>query len=267
MFARTLQILQNLRTAQQRLGFGAGLGFMFKDPLLRRLPRRGAPATYWLHAPEAAYPLLARAGSSDRYIFRNIFISEEYGFVPEPDGPVVVDCGANTGYASAYFASKWPDARIIAVEPEAGNFAILTANAAPYGGRVSPLQTGIWPRSAGLKVVKGQYADGRDWSTQVREAAPGESPDLTALSIPDLMARYDLARIDLLKIDIERAELELFEDGAADEWLPRVAAIVIELHDQACRDAFFGALARSGEGYAISEHGELTMARWSLPKR
>ena len=37
--------------------------------------------------------------------------------------PLIVDLGANIGLASAYFSTMWPAAKLVSVEPNAGNCA------------------------------------------------------------------------------------------------------------------------------------------------
>ena len=44
--------------------------------------------------------------------------------------PVIMDGGANVGYAALYFAHAFPDATIIAVEPNPETFRILQENCA-----------------------------------------------------------------------------------------------------------------------------------------
>jgi len=64
------------------------------------------------------------------------------------------------------------------------------------------------------------------------------------VTIPGLMSQYGLTRIDLLKLDIEGAEKELF--AAASDWIDKVDAIAIELHDRfkrGCSQAFYNATA------------------------
>jgi predicted O-methyltransferase YrrM len=46
--------------------------------------------------------------------------------------PLILDCGANIGLSSIWFARKYPRATVIAVEPESENFRMLTMNTAEY---------------------------------------------------------------------------------------------------------------------------------------
>jgi tRNA1(Val) A37 N6-methylase TrmN6 len=41
--------------------------------------------------------------------------------------PVIVDCGANVGMTSIWYARRYPAAVILAIEPEPGNFEILSS--------------------------------------------------------------------------------------------------------------------------------------------
>src|ERR1051326_8504661 len=66
--------------------------------------------------------LYLRTGTSDLPVFRQIFIDEEYNFQIPFQPSVIFDLGANVGFASIYFANKFPNARIIAVEPEISNY-------------------------------------------------------------------------------------------------------------------------------------------------
>jgi len=46
--------------------------------------------------------------------------------------PLIIDCGANIGCASVWFATQYPKARILAVEPDPDNFRMLVRNSKPY---------------------------------------------------------------------------------------------------------------------------------------
>jgi len=219
-----------------------------------------------LHPPDAAHPLFARGGSTDLRVFQQVFVEREYGCLDDAAGvELVIDCGANVGYSSAWFLSRWPGARVLAVEPDAENFAALRRNLAPYGARATLLRAGLWSHPCGLRMEESAFRGGGAWARQVRETRPGEEPGLPAFDVPSLLERAGAARASVLKIDVEGAEAVVFA-GACD-WLDRVDNLVIELHDDShfgdARAAFFRAI--EGRGFALGTSGELTVARRAAP--
>jgi FkbM family methyltransferase len=214
--------------------------------------------SFRLHSTHALHPLLCRRDSSDRAVFRQIFIKREYRCLDHvQNASLILDCGANCGYSAAYFLSRYPQSFVVAVEPDAGNVQALKNNLEPYPGRYRVVQGGIWPRAAGL-VVEGNsdFGDGRDWARAVREARDGEIPDVQATSIGQLLLQSGFERISILKIDIEGSERMVFGEGALD-WIDRVDNMVIELHGEACAEAVHSAMA--GRGFAVSQCDELTV--------
>jgi FkbM family methyltransferase len=196
--------------------------------------------------------VLVRIGSSDPDVYMQVFGLLAYGPIPASVSPgLIVDCGANVGYASVSLLERYPGAEVIAIEPDAGNAAMARQNLAPYGDRATVIEGAVWPRGAPLKVRRGAFGDGREWSYQVEECAPGETPDVQGI---DLGAVFASRPVELLKIDIERGEIELFSGPCP--WLQLVRNIVIELHDDECAVVFQRALA----AYAYEEFsaGELT---------
>lgn len=208
--------------------------------------------------------LLIRAGTSDVDVFMQIFAAQEYACLADLDNVnTIVDAGANVGYSSAYFLSRFPESRVIAVEPDAENFKALQRNLAPYGERVQLYQRGLWSRSAGLVIESETYRDGREWTRQVRVCDAGESPDIEAVTVAELMRRLGAERLSLLKMDIEGAEAVVFADPSCQEWLPMVDAIAIELHEDSgfgpAADLFHAAIA--AQDFQIASSGELTICR------
>src|SRR5258706_3177797 len=79
-------------------------------------------------------PLTLRRTNSDIFVVRDVFESEDYGFVRKMNLPTdanILDLGANIGLASLYFASLFPASKILAVEPDAANCNLLERNCAP----------------------------------------------------------------------------------------------------------------------------------------
>jgi FkbM family methyltransferase len=239
---------------QRRLSHSLGLlpGLAARARMLAR--RTGLPfaEAVRLHPPSVLHPVEVRVGTSDVSVYRQVLVDREYGALDAvEDVQVIVDCGANVGYAGAYLLSRHPRARLIALEPFPANAEQCHRNLRHYG-RAEVRRAAIWSRDG--KLAMDCLQPGNEWGVTVHEAAPGEAGDVDALAIPSLGE----PRIDILKIDIERSEIELF-GNAAERWLPSVRNIAIELHDQACEDVFFRALAPYR--YDQSRSGELTILR------
>jgi FkbM family methyltransferase len=196
--------------------------------------------------------VLMRVGTSDPDVFMQVFAALEYGPLPGTVQPgLIVDCGANVGYAAVSFLERWPQAEVIAIEPDPGNAALARQNLAPYGARATLVEAGVWSATTPLRIRRGAFGDGRQWSFQVEACPPGETPDVDGVGLADVIGART---VELLKVDIERGELELF--GGLCPWLEQVRNIVIELHDDECTTVFHRAL----ELYEYDEFaaGELT---------
>jgi len=210
-------------------------------------------------------PLEYRPEESDLEAFIQVFVRNEYGAIGpiDPEG-IIIDCGANVGYTTAWLHRIYPDTHIVAVEPLSDNFRLLERNVASFRHSVTTVQGGVWSRPCGLVLEMDEFRDGLSWSTRVREARPGEEPQAAGFDIPSLMQMRSARRIALLKMDVERAEAEIF--AHATEWIARCDVIAIELHDDECERVFHSAI--DGMGFDIAKSGELTICRQvaDLPK-
>jgi FkbM family methyltransferase len=223
-----------------------------------------APSLVQLRARRAMHPLLARPSSTDLKVFAQTFVSEPYACLDDiADVELIVDCGANVGFASAFLLSQFPKASLIALEPDPDNFALLERNLAPYGARATALQAGVWSHNTRLRIVEEPYRGGGAWARQVREVSPHEASGMEALDIPEILRRSGRDRISILKMDIEGSECVVFAAPNVDTWLSRVDCLAVELHDDThfgrCTDIFSRAIA--DEGFALSRSRELTVAR------
>lgn len=179
-------------------------------------------------------PVWLRPASTDVSTMKEIFLERDYEFEIGAPVQVIVDAGANIGLASVFFARKYPLARIIAIEPEAGNFALLQRNTQCYP-RVTPLKAALWGSTGEIAVLD----PGRGAHGFITMASGDAVERVPAISIPDLLATHGIDRIDLLKIDIEGAEKEVFESSAG--WIDRISVVVAELHERfkpGCNAAF-----------------------------
>lgn len=218
-----------------------------------------SPPRFRVLSRYARYPLYCRSRTSDVEVFGQIFVHREYRCLDEvKNAQLIIDCGANVGFSSAYLLSRFPDATLIAVEPDPGNFAALQANLAPFGSRFKAHCTGIWSHSTGLVLDEKTFGDGREWARTVREVRPGEKPMMTATDIGTLLEQSGRERISVLKVDIEGSEAVVFSSNF-QHWLEKVDNLVIEIHGPHC-DAVFRA-AVEPYGFEISHCDELTVCR------
>ena len=209
--------------------------------------------------PDANHTVSLRLGTSDIPTFDQIFLRQEYQSPNLPDSAeVIVDLGANIGLATVFFGLKYPAARILAVEPDAENFAAMSLNTAVLGDRVRKQQAAVWV-SDGSVALHSEDDDGAPlgaWGIQVSDRRGGSQPVADCFTLPTLLDRAGFDTVDILKVDIEGAELEIFSQGAAG-WLARINLIIIETHDwfrpgsdaavREAVDAMFEELPRSGE--------------------
>jgi FkbM family methyltransferase len=188
------------------------------------------PMTKCLTPPGARHTVSLRIRTSDVPTFREVFLQEGYRLSLRTAPRVIVDAGANIGLTSVYFAIRFPQARIVAVEPEASNCAMLVANARPYPS-ITVVQAALWNENAMIDVIdpgKGKWGfQTRNSGNDAAGPAVGRVP---AVTVDALMRAHAIDFIDVLKIDIEGAEREVFADPSA--WIDRVGVIVIELHER-----------------------------------
>ena len=76
--------------------------------------------------PGYKYPIVLRRASSDIKVFEQGIVAKDYDIsLPRFQPKLIIDGGANIGLTSIFFARKFPEALIIAVEPEEKNYQLL----------------------------------------------------------------------------------------------------------------------------------------------
>lgn len=172
-------------------------------------------------------PIILRNNTSDILTFHHVICDQDYnidyGFEPK----IIVDCGANIGLATVYFKNRFPNAKIIAIEPEQSNYEMLLQNTKNYND-IHCLKNGIWNRPANL-IIKDVGLG--SWGFMIEEIDNCQKDSISAITINDIMKKFNLDHIDILKIDIEGSEKEVFGDNY-EEWLSKIKVLIIELHDR-----------------------------------
>ena len=188
-----------------------------------------------------------RAGTSDQLVMQQIFVQRDYEIsrlsraaelvdfyqqvLAQGHVPLIIDAGANIGASTLYLADSWPEARIIAIEPDTINMELLCRNTdglpnvtcihaalTAHTGELLLIDPGIgfW----GFRALSASQVSA---DASVREHIPG-------LGMEDLLRQFTGRFAPFLcKIDIEGGERDLFADMT--DWIDRFPLLVIELHD------------------------------------
>jgi FkbM family methyltransferase len=191
--------------------------------------------------------------TTDVSVYQEVLICGQYA-IDLPFSPkIIVDAGANIGMASLYFATKYPQARIIAIEPETSNFEMLAQNVGRYPN-ILPIHAALWSRDGEIGVNSpGSFENPLSKvGFVVRE---GQGIPVRAITVRTLMREMGIQRIDILKVDIEGAEKEVFETC---DWMDTINCLMIELHDR-FRPGSSAAVDAVSEGFLLSKHGETTV--------
>ena len=202
-----------------------------------------------IRVPTLRAPVAIRRGTSDVSTFEQVFVEQEYEIPLDFEPATIVDAGANVGLASALFASRYPGAKIIAIEPDADNFVMLQRNT-----RVYPNVTALRSFMGSGCALRITNPGDEPWAFRVEEADGGE---VAAVTIEDILRMLGTSRLDVIKMDVEGAEAEVMVHSAP--WIDCVSVLIVELHSREAGSVFFRAI--EGRGFDISRRGENTVAQ------
>ena len=182
-------------------------------------------------------PVYVRVGESDVAAFRQVFQDRDYDLgraspvterlerryrkiIDSGKTPVIVDAGANIGAASLWFHNQYPDAAIVAIEPEPGNLVVLHRN---LDGRamVQVLEAAVGAEAGFVAVVN----EGSGWSARTVRSDAG----VEIVTVEDAIRTVANGVPFIVKIDVEGFERDLFSTNI--DWIGEAFAVFIEPHD------------------------------------
>ena len=237
--------------ARQRFTSSLGYAAYLYDRALRRVRRLPLPARHQVIAVNLrahAAPYFVRLGSTDMLVLEEMFQTAEYRFVESlNEVRCIVDLGANAGFSLRYWNRLFPEARMLAVEPEPQNVRMCQLNVA---AALFSEQVTVVPACVGGTRRKVNLQGDEEWAYRMNELRTGHEQTVDVLPLSELLEIYfPNETIDLLKCDIEGAERELFADCRS--WIPRVRAIAIELHPPYGREDLLADLNLAGAYFEV----------------
>ncbi len=250
----------------REFGLVNGISLLFR--IVKDLPRTSS-TIHRYRIPGYVEDVFLRDTVADHATFKQCLVSNQYDFLNLPQAerlnhayrstlesgrqPLIIDGGANIGLATLWFARHFPEALIVAIEPDEDNFEILQKNTQHLGTRVSLIKGGLWPRSARLCITN---PDAGAAAFRVAELPEGSSGGVMAYSIDDICSRASNPCPLIVKLDIEGAQAHLFSDNTA--WVSRADLITLELDDwllpwQGTSRNFFRCLSQYPFDYLINK--------------
>ena len=192
-----------------------------------------------------------RGATSDSWVFDMNIIREEYKvFMPIASPKTILDAGANIGTASRFFSNQFPDAKIIAIEPDSENYEILIKNT-QNNKNIQCLKGGLWSSDTKLSIV-----NDNEWKYAIRVKEDVLEGKINAFSIHGVMKMQGWDFIDILKLDIEGSEVEILSKHL-ELWVDKIGMLIIELHpglDEKCTRVLFEAF--SNKDFSLKWSGE-----------
>jgi FkbM family methyltransferase len=180
-----------------------------------------------------------------------LFVEEVYRFNTDNPSPYILDCGANIGLSVIYFKRLYPNARIVAFEPDEKIFSQMKDNLSSFNIEdVDTVSKGVWKEETTLTFL----AEGTLGGKVIDKDQPAGK--LQVININTVRLRdYVAKKVDFLKLDIEGAEYEVLVDCA--DALGNVSTLFIEYHSSPSKEQTLDEILRivtnAGFRYYIKE--------------
>jgi FkbM family methyltransferase len=172
-------------------------------------------------------------------LVKEIFLEEAYKFGPKSATPKIIDGGSNIGISVLYFKSLYPQAQIIAIEPNPQAFYYLEKNIA--GNSLSQVE--VINACLSDRMGKERFYVSPTGSIINGSLYPqiGKSflKEIDAVRLSDLLKE---AEFDLVKLDVEGAERQVFEDLKESGSIKRSKQYLLEYHSIPGLGDIFGEL-------------------------
>ena len=198
------------------------VGRLRGQPLALHMQVRGGPTLQTLSGDWSWWTVVECFGR-DCYRLRSIDL---------PQGPAVVDIGANIGAFTLAVLARWPEARVTAIDASPTAVEVLTSNIARYGAsaRVVVRHAAVVGPERGAFVFLHERHGNLCMSSLLEPAdvGPDRQVKVPAVELPAVLNAYP-AGVDLLKLDIEGAEYEVLGTVPVEQ-LATIGRMVIEYH-------------------------------------
>lgn len=188
-----------------------------------------------------------------RFLFKEVFLNEDYFFDSETPNPHILDCGSNVGDTILYFKRIYPACTILGFEPHPPTLEVLQRNL--LENRV-PGVTVKEVALAGGKARMSLYAGPSDGGNLQVSLDPMFKKDGAPSAVQTgVLSEHIHGNVDFLKIDTEGSELGILSELRDSGKIRHVSRMAIEYHhhvgDHDGLSALLLVLEESGFGYHV----------------
>lgn len=189
---------------------------------------------------------------------REIFTRHSYYFETDQEQPLIIDGGAHIGLATLYFKMLYPQARVLAFEPQPDNFALLQQNVADNLLSDVTLFPAALADQVGTRHLHFDATE-EQWlsSASFLAGAWTGSQKTTSVAVSTLpLSQFLTEPISLLKLDTEGAEQMILQAAASK--LKMVEQMKIEYHPHAGQSwqALRDLLEQQGFSLSLEKDGQ-----------
>jgi len=183
------------------------------------------------------YSIIGFHPEETQILVKEVFEDEIYK-IDQLDNPkLIIDCGAYTGISTLWFREKYPNVRIISIEPNWMSYDFMQENFARNNiDNVKTLNVGLDANSGSRNLFFENSPEGWNsvasfqeggWKGDKERHKMQSSMKVKVITLSSILNDID-SEIDMIKMDIEGVEQSVLEE-AGDE-LYRVKSLAVEYH-------------------------------------
>ncbi len=150
----------------------------------------------------------------DLAALKEVFLLEEYNWMPTKNPKVIIDLGAHYGDTALYYHAKYPEAQIYAIEPAPDTFKRLVENTRDIEN-ITAIQGGLGEHDgvATLHIVPSSLGNSLKQRTDSTNGV-----QVPIYTLQTILGMCNTTCADLIKFDIEGAEEFLFVSGEPNQF-------------------------------------------------
>lgn len=177
------------------------------------------------------FKIYVRTNSPDVKVAISSLYFKEYDSIRCFNPKIIIDAGANIGTSSIFFAEKYPNALIIAIEPEEMNYKLLVKNTSSYKNIIT-INSALWG-TIEKRTLQNRFTG--HWGYTIANTTNSietTNQEIKCITMESIIKTYTIDSIDILKMDIEGSEKNVLENSK--KWIDLVKVLSVELHDRIC---------------------------------